>query len=215
MIRAVSDRQRALRIMNVSRETENDLAMLVDLVLAWQAVKNLVGRSTLEEMWMRHIADSAQLTAHAPAKTRIWIDLGSGAGFPGLVIAILFKNRPGFQMHLVESDGRKAAFLRAAAREIGLPVRVHNGRIADVLPAIEGHVDVVSARALAPLPDLLEMSADLLQKGAVGLFLKGQDVASELTANTTYSIVLEPSVTDPKSSVVIVRYRNPDHDHTK
>lgn len=210
-----ADRQHALRLMNVSRETEALLAKLVELVLAWQSVKNLVGRSTLGEMWTRHVADSAQLVAHAPADARIWVDLGSGAGFPGLVVAVLLKDRPGFQMHLVESDGRKAAFLRAAAREIGAPVQVHNARIAQALPEIEGPVDVVSARALASLPELLEMSDDLLEKGAVGLFLKGQDVASELTADTTYSIVLKPSVTDPKSSIVIVRNRNPDHDHTK
>lgn len=210
-----ADRRHGLALLNVSRETEAILQKLVDLVLAWQKVKNLIGRSTLDEIWTRHVADSAQLIAHTPEDARVWVDLGSGAGFPGLVVAILLRDRPGFQMHLVESDGRKAAFLRTAARETGAPAVIHNARIADALPIIGGPVDVVSARALASLPELLDMSADLLKQGAIGLFLKGQDVASELTDDTTYSIVLKPSVTDAKSSVVIVRSRKTDHDHAE
>lgn len=209
-----TSKQRALALLNVSRETEALLSRFVDLVVTWQRVKNLVGKSTLDDIWLRHVADSAQLAQYAPEGTRRWVDLGSGGGFPGIVVAILLRDRPGFEMHLVESDGRKAAFLRAAIRETGVPAFVHNGRIDQVLPDIERPVDVVSARALAPLPDLIRMSEDLLDGGAVGLFLKGQDLASELTIGDRHSITLKPSSTDSKASVVLVRSRKIGHDHT-
>lgn len=200
-----NDKERALALFPVSRETEHLLEIYANTLLDWQRVKNLVGRSTLDQIWTRHIADSAQLLKFVPQDATHWVDLGSGAGFPGIVMAILLRDRPGMEVHLVESDGRKAAFLRAAARATGAPVYVHNGRIEAVLPALPGPVDVVSARALAPLPDLLHMSHDLLAAGALGIFPKGQDLESELTNHTKYSINIFPSLTDPRASVVLAR----------
>ena len=175
-----ADRSRALAVVPVSRETERLFDQLVGLLTRWQRVKNLVGPATLATVWTRHVADSAQLPALVPHGLR-WVDLGSGAGFPGLVIAILLRDRDGAEVHCVESNSRKCAFLREVARTLSLPVVVHDGRIEDVLPTLAGRVDVVTARALAPLVDLLTMSSGLLTTGALGLFPKGQDVGDELT----------------------------------
>ena len=109
----------------------------VALLRKWQAAKNLVGPATLDTIWTRHIADSAQLFSLAPDARR-WVDIGSGAGFPGLVLAIMGKSTPGFHVDLVESNGRKCAFLREVVRTLGLPVSVHNGRIEDVLDRLTG-----------------------------------------------------------------------------
>src|SRR5690606_37210828 len=139
----------------------------VDLLRRWQDVKNLVGPRTLDQIWTRHIADSAQLLRLAPDARR-WIDIGSGAGFPGLVLAILMREEPDREVHLVESNSRKCAFLRAVSRETGARAQVHAGRIQDVLPRLGG-ADVLTARALAPLPELLTLGKDLLRTGALGL----------------------------------------------
>ena len=168
------DRRAALSIVAVSRETEARLAAYVDLLCRWQTIKNLVGSSTLDAIWTRHIADSAQLVTLAPDALR-WVDLGSGAGFPGLVVAILLCGRPGARVDLIESNERKCAFLREAVRLTAAPARVHMGRIADVLPRIERPVEIVTARALAALPELLAMSEALLSGGTRGLFLVGDD----------------------------------------
>ncbi|WP_019402625.1 MULTISPECIES: 16S rRNA (guanine(527)-N(7))-methyltransferase RsmG [unclassified Chelatococcus] len=187
----------------------------VDLLRRWQDVKNLVGPRTLDHVWTRHIADSAQLLPLAPT-ARKWIDIGSGAGFPGLVLAILLRNREDGEVHLVESNSRKCAFLRAVSRETGARAQVHAGRIEDVLPSL-GQADVLTARALAPLTDLLDLGKDLLRTGAIGVFPKGQDLEAELTVaakswNIDYDIV--PSVTDPQGRICIVRQlreHGPDH----
>ena len=201
----VSDKAAALAITPVSRETESKLQGIVDNLARWQKIKNLVGPSTLDEVWLRHIADSLQIAAAAP-DAKVWADFGSGAGFPGLVIAATLIGVPGARVHLVESNDRKCAFLRETARLLGLPVTVHPERIeamANRLPPVE----IVTARALAPLSELLEMTSPLLQKGAVALFPKGQDLANELTeASKCWKIraIELPSLTDPKARILRV-----------
>lgn len=191
---------------DVSRETLERLDTHVSLLRRWSQRINLVGRSTLAEVWRRHVADSAQLMPHAPAGARHWVDLGSGAGFPGLVIAALAREaRPDLAVTLVESDARKCAFMAEAARAMGLTVTVLPRRIEDVAPL---GADVVSARALAPLPALLPMAARHLSPDGVALFLKGAGANAELTeaAATWHSETrLVRSVTDPSGAVIIAR----------
>jgi 16S rRNA (guanine527-N7)-methyltransferase len=196
-------------LANVSRETLAKLELYEDLLKRWQKVKNLIAPSTLGQLWERHFADSAQLLQLAP-DARIWADLGSGAGFPGLVLAILMREHEGRVVHLVESDHRKCAFLREAARETGAPAVVHNERIESVVERLQG-IDIVTARALTALPRLLQLSLPLLEQGAKGLFLKGQDVASELTEDAIFSMVslkFLPSVTSPTGRIVKVEMRH-------
>ena len=136
--------------------------------------------STLADLWSRHVADSLQVQAAVPGARR-WIDLGSGGGFPGLVTAIVLAGEPGAVVHLVESDKRKAAFLRAVARETGVVATIHAERIERFVPGFDAAVDAVSARALAPLPVLVGHAEKFLLRGATGVFPKGQRVESELT----------------------------------
>ena len=203
-----ADRDCALRLIPVSRETAARLDRFVEVLLEWQKKTNLIAPSTLSTLWTRHIADSLQLLALAPA-AKIWIDLGAGAGFPGLVIAAALADSPGGAVvHLVESNGKKAAFLREAARHIGVAAQVHAERIEDFARKFTGEADVVTARALAPLKKLLELAFPLLKTGAQGLFLKGQDVDAELTEASKYWNVeanLVPSKTQPGSRIVVVR----------
>jgi 16S rRNA (guanine527-N7)-methyltransferase len=200
-----ADRARALALTPVSRETLVRLDHFVTLLLATQSHTNLIGPRTVSELWSRHIADSLQLLGLAP-QAQVWLDLGSGGGFPGVVIACALAEQPGAAVHLVESNGKKAAFLRHVCDEIGLPATVHHCRIEDLSLAIE--TDVVTARALAPLPVLLGYVAPLLKPGAQALLLKGQDVEVELTEAAKYWNIeaeLAPSRTNPASRIVIVR----------
>jgi 16S rRNA (guanine527-N7)-methyltransferase len=202
-----SDRDRALSLTPVSRETEERLALLVAELGRWQAAKNLVSSATLSDVWMRHIADSLQLYGLAPGAKR-WLDLGSGGGFPGLVLGICLIDRPGGHIHLVESNARKCAFLRHAARVTGAPVTVHANRIEDVVDDFVGKVDVVTARALAPLPQLLDWCKELLRTGSLGLFPKGQHLDSELTDSARYWKIQAStvsSVTDGAARILMVR----------
>lgn len=176
-----ADRARALALAPVSRETLARLDAFVALLLKWQKTTNLIAPSTIPELWTRHVADSLQLLPLA-GEARVWVDLGSGGGFPGLVIACVLKERPGTQVNLVESNEKKAAFLREAVRETGAPAVVHAMRIEDFVRKFEGPVDIVTARALAPLDRLLPMVAPLLKSGAKAILPKGQDIAAELTA---------------------------------
>lgn len=206
MGRSLSDRERGLALLSVSRETEALFESYVALLMRWQAIKNLVGSATMPEVWTRHIADSAQIVRLVPGARR-WLDIGSGAGFPGLVVAILLRHVAGAQVHLVESNGRKCAFLRDVARTLQLPVTVHDGRIASVLPQLVPDFDAVSARALAPLRDLLGMTESLLTTGTLGVFPKGQDVGDELTEASKYWRIQASTVesqTDPKARIVLV-----------
>jgi 16S rRNA (guanine527-N7)-methyltransferase len=206
-----ADRARALRLIPVSRETSQRLDRFVDLLLQWQRTTNLVASSTLASLWTRHIADSLQLLPLAPT-ARHWIDLGSGAGFPGLVIAAALAETAGAEIHLVESNQKKAAFLRNAARHMDAAAIVHPVRIEDFARRFRGEAEVVMARALAPLDKLLRLAHPLLKTGAQGLFLKGQDVGVELTrASKCWTIESElvASKTNPQSRIVIVRNLKP------
>src|ERR1700692_2410344 len=147
---AVADKAAALALTSVSRETKQRLNRYVDLLLEWQAKTNLVAPSTLPNLWTRHIADSLQLLALAPA-AKIWVDLGSGGGFPGVVLACALAETPGAVVHLVERNAKKAAFLREALRVTGAPGVVHLADIGDIVDRITGPVDCVTARAVAPL----------------------------------------------------------------
>jgi len=179
--------------------------------MQWQRRMNLIAPSTEPTVWTRHIADSLQLLELA-RDARIWVDLGAGGGFPGLMIACALAETPGARVHLVESNGKKAAFLREAAQVTGAPAVVHAERIADFIKHAPGRIDVVTARALAPLTKLLAEAYPLLKSGAMGLFPKGQDVAAELTQaakcwKTQASLV--PSRTDSKAKIVVVRNLEP------
>jgi 16S rRNA (guanine527-N7)-methyltransferase len=209
------DRDRALALIPVSRETSVRLDRFVEVLSAWQQHTNLVAPSTERTIWTRHIADSLQLLALAPKSeggSQIWADLGSGAGFPGLVIACTLADQNGAEIHLVESIGKKANFLREAVRATGVPAEVHAMRIADFVKRAPKHIDIVTARAFAPLPKLLTEAYPLLKRGARGLFPKGQDVATELTEAAKYwniEATLAESCTDPRSRIVVVESVEP------
>jgi 16S rRNA (guanine527-N7)-methyltransferase len=191
------------REFGVSRETCERLEAYIVLLRRWNARINLVARGTIDAAWARHIADSAQLFDLAPAAASSWIDLGSGAGLPGLPVAALAAERvPGLHVTLVESDTRKAAFLVTAAAEMGLDVTVEPRRI-EALPARP--YDVVSARALAPLDRLCALAHRFSARGTVFLFPKGARLDSELTAATAgWHIRAEriASRTDPEATVL-------------
>ena len=206
-----ADRARALALIAVSRETAARLDGFVALLLDWNNRMNLIAASTVPRLWTRHIADSLQLLAIAPQAHK-WADLGSGGGFPGLPIACALADQSSAEVHLIESNKKKAAFLREAVRVTHAPAVVHAERVADFALEFRGELDVVTARALAPLPELLSIAYPLLKKGAQGLFPKGQDVEAELTqATKCWSIQasLVPSRTDPKSRVVVIREAKP------
>jgi 16S rRNA (guanine527-N7)-methyltransferase len=182
---AGADKAAALALTPVSRETESRLDAYVDLLLRWQATTNLVAASTLPQLWTRHIADSLQLLALAP-DAKVWVDLGSGGGFPGIVLACAMAGTPGAAVHLVERNAKKAAFLREALRITGAPAIIHLADIGDCVDSFAGPVDCVTARALAPLHQLVGFAEPLVRNGATALFLKGQDVGVELTEATKY-----------------------------
>jgi 16S rRNA (guanine527-N7)-methyltransferase len=184
-ISASSDKAAALALTPVSRETEARLDAYVDLLVLWQAKTNLVASSTLPNLWTRHISDSLQLLTIAP-DAKIWVDFGSGGGFPGVVLACAMAGTGGAMVHLVERNAKKAAFLREALRITGAPGTVHLADIGDSVDSLSGQVDCVTARAVAPLHQLIGFAESLVKQGAKALFLKGQDVEAELTEATKY-----------------------------
>ncbi|MBB4393404.1 16S rRNA (guanine527-N7)-methyltransferase [Bradyrhizobium sp. ERR14] len=180
-----ADKIAALKLAPVSRETEIRLDRYIALLREWQAKTNLVAPSTLPNLWTRHIADSLQLVDLAPAAKR-WADLGSGGGFPGVVLACAMAASPDAKVHLVERIAKKAAFLREAIRVTTSPGVVHLAEIGDNVDRITGPVDCVTARALAPLHQLIGFAEPLMRQGAKALFPKGQDVEAELTEAAKY-----------------------------
>jgi 16S rRNA (guanine527-N7)-methyltransferase len=201
-----ADREAALALVPVSRETLARLDRFVATLLTWQQRINLIAPATVREIWTRHIADSLQLLALAPT-ARLWLDLGAGGGFPGLVIACALAENPGARVHLIESNGKKAAFLREALRTSGAPAVVHQARIEHMGAKLDETVEVVTARALAPLNGLLTLAEPWLKTGAQALFPKGQDVGSELTEASRYWNIgaeLVPSKTDPNARILKV-----------
>jgi len=183
-----ADKAAAIALMPVSCETEARLDRYLALLLQWQAKTNLVAPSTLPNLWTRHIADSLQLLTLAPS-AKVWADLGSGGGFPGVVLACALAETPGTMVHLVERNAKKAAFLREALRVTSAPGAVHLTEIGESVDRIVGRVDCVTARALAPLHQLIRFVEPLVRGGAKALFLKGQDVEAELTEATKYWII--------------------------
>lgn len=179
-------------------DLERYRAMLAD----WNERMNLVGPATLPDFWNRHAWDSAQLLRLAP-DARTWADLGAGAGLPGVVLAVLGKGREGFHVHLVESMAKRCRFLSEVVAELRLPATVHNERAENLDLA----VDIVTARACAPLARLFGYARPYLKRGAVALFLKGQDVASELeeaTKSWEFGAEIVPSLSDPRGRIVRV-----------
>ncbi len=192
----------------VSRETLARLKAYADILVDWNARHNLVAKSTLPDLWSRHFWDSAQLAPLIPSSARSLADLGSGAGFPGLVLAAL---RPELSVTLHEATTKKCAFLQLAAERMGIPVAVQNARLEDLSP---GRFDVVTARALAPLPQLLGYAQKFVGPNSVCLFLKGQNVGVELTeAHKYWNIKASqvPSQTDLSAAIVVVRELGPRH----
>jgi len=191
----------------VPRETIHRLTRYAELLNRWQKAINLVAPSTLPQVWSRHYADSAQLRNLAP-EARCWLDLGSGAGFPGLVVAILQTGTPDFHMHLVESNHKKCAFLAEVVRATEAPVDIHAMRIEQLAERAQSlRPDVVSARALAPLPRLFELAAPFFGEGTRGLFLKGRETKTEFEAarpGWTFDARLHASLTAQDSGIVEV-----------
>ena len=177
----VIDAESFLAVSGVSRETMERLRAFEALLLKWQKSINLISSATLTQIWPRHIWDSAQLLPLVPDEARLWLDVGSGAGFPGIVAAAMLRDRPGFRMHLVESDQRKGIFLREAARIMDLPVTVHTCRIEDWQMPDGATPDIISARALASLDKILVWTSPFWGKQTIGLFPKGASVKEELT----------------------------------
>jgi len=192
----------------VSRETLSRLKAYADVLADWNARHNLVAKSTLPDLWRRHFWDSAQLLPLIPGAARTLADLGSGAGFPGLVLAAL---RPDLAVTLHEATTKKCAFLQAAADRMGLAVTIQNARLEDLGPQ---PFDILTARALAPLPQLLRYAQNFVDLNSVCLFLKGQNVGAELTEAHKYwnmKASQVPSQTDPSAAIVVVRELGPRH----
>lgn len=187
---------------NVSRETLTDLEQFHDLLVKWNARINLVSKSSTSELWDRHIWDSAQIVDLAPTAQN-WVDLGSGGGFPALVVAIIAKRQaPERNVLMIESDQRKSVFLRTVIRELGLNASVLTARIEDAAPA---RADVVSARALADLDTLLGYAQHHMVKSGKALFLKGGTWENEVElARQTWSFELRvhPSKTSPEAAIL-------------
>lgn len=188
---------------SVSRETFDSLVAFQEEFLRWSARINLAAPSTLNDIWSRHILDSAQLAGIKPDSLK-WLDVGSGGGFPGAIMGILLKDRAGATIDLVESNNKKAAFLRSVLALQKAPARVHVSRIEDA----EGLVsmpEIVTARALAPLPLLLRLTSPWLENGAVALFHKGRDYLVEISESHKewhFDLIEHQSKIDPTSRIL-------------
>lgn len=196
-------------VTGVSDEVRQRLAAFVALLAKWQRRINLVGNATLTDVWRRHLLDSAQLAPLIAQGAAPVVDLGSGAGFPGLVLAIM--GIPG--VRLVESDGRKCAFLGEAARASGAEVEIVRARIEDLPPISAG---VLTARALAPLPKLLDLTEKLISPETICLFPKGRDAQQELTdsqKNWMMKVTRIKSLTDSFGTILKLEGISRRHAH--
>ena len=193
----------------VSRETLDRLEIYEDVLKRWQKAVNLVGPGTLDQVWHRHFADSAQLLWFAPKEAEAWLDLGSGAGFPGLVVAILLAEQGQGRVTLIESDRRKAAFLSEVARQTGVPVEICCERIEKTATQAKfAPVDVITARALAPLDRLLGLAWPFFGDGTVALFLKGRGIEGEIgdaSRAWTFEHALQASLTEAEGRIAVIR----------
>lgn len=198
--------KRSLGGVDVSRETFEALKVYEAMVRRWNSAINLVSKSSLPDLWARHIEDSAQVLKLGPSTAAVWADLGSGGGFPGLVVAILAKElRPALRVVLVEADIRKAVFLRQVVQTLGLSCTVRSERI-ESLAQLEA--DVVSARALTALPDLLGYAEKHLRPGGVAIFPKGarfRDELSQAREIWDFDVDIEPSLADPEAAILVIR----------
>lgn len=198
--------QDATALQGVSRETLDALEQFAELIRHWNPAINLVSKTTIQDLWTRHILDSAQLFSYAPSDARLWLDIGSGGGLPGIVIAVLARERqPDLRVAMVESDLRKATFLREACRILGLQAQIHSQRIESLPPT---RADVLSARALASLPVLLGYAEQHLQPDGVALFPKGTQYETELSgARKSWSFDARqfPSLSEPKAAILEIR----------
>jgi len=196
--------------VDVSRETIQDLEAFAALTIKWTVKINLIAKASIPEIWDRHIVDSAQLYAIAPENYQKWVDIGSGGGFPGIVMAIIAKQkRPDARFVLIESDQRKATFLRTAARELNLAVEVIAARIED---APEQSADVVSARALATLSSLIPFVQRHLKPDGICLLHKGKQAHAEIAdaeLNWSFHIADHPSITDPEGRLLAIQRISP------
>ena len=184
--------------LNVPRETQEKLDCYVQLLIKWQARINLISSKTLPEIWHRHILDSAQLVSYLPKTPSVILDMGSGAGLPGVILAILTRH----QLHLVESDSRKIAFMRTALRETGTSAILHEQRMEAVLAL---RPDIITARALAPLSQLITLASAQHHEKIEYLFLKGREAKQELTALPAcpkMEAECLPSMTDSQASII-------------
>ena len=184
--------------MDVSRETLRRLEQYANLLVKWQGSLALVGKSTLPDLWRRHMLDSAQLLFHVPTNSKGWLDIGSGAGFPGMVLAILGAD----DVHLVESNRKKCEFLHEVARQTETAVHIHAARLEELTP---WPINVVTARAVAPLDELLNLAQPFISQGTRCLFLKGQHVARELTDAGKYwkmSVERKVSASDHSGTIL-------------
>lgn len=205
----VRGREAFARRFSVSRETLARLDAYVDLLDKWNRRVNLVAASTLGDVWMRHVFDSAQLVELAPRSAGRWLDLGSGAGLPGLIIALCLREDRDIVVDLVESNARKCAFLHEAIRTTGAPARVICARAGAACGELaDGGTDVITARGLAPLARLLEITSAVRRRGEICLFPKGEAVDRELTAaqkSWRISYKLVPSLTRPAARIVVIK----------
>lgn len=189
-------------VTNATAGQMTDLERFRGLLEAGTRRMNLVGPSALREFWLRHAFDSAQLRSAAPA-ARTWADLGAGAGFPGVVLAILLKGTEGAQVHLVESLAKRCGFLAEVVADLGLPAVVHRSRAEELKPTPK--VEIVTARACAPLERLLGYAEPFMKAGARGLFLKGrtaEDEVAEAHKRWRFEVALRPSLSDPSGRIV-------------
>lgn len=200
---AVADAASFQAATNATPAQLADLERFLGLLTDWNGRMNLVGPSTLADFWNRHAYDSWQLLPRA-LEARTWADLGAGAGLPGVVLAVFLKDQPGAEIHLVDSLAKRCRFLAEVTAELGLPARVHNARAESLALS----VDVVTARACAPMTKLFGYALPYLQRGATGLFLKGEGAEGELDAAAeawTFDAELSPSQSDSRGRVVTVR----------
>ncbi len=200
----LSRSERTLEALNVSRETLDRLEILSELLIKWNPRINLVSKSTIDDLWSRHILDSTQVLRSAPKSVAHWVDIGSGGGFPGLVVALMAGEAEApKKVTLIESDQRKCAFLRTVLRETGIQAAVLTQRIEQADPQ---NADVLSARALADLPLLLEFSERHLRQGGIGLFQKGARWEKELkSAQESWSFNCEVVQSITESQAVILK----------
>jgi 16S rRNA (guanine527-N7)-methyltransferase len=207
MTAMAEDRARALHLLQADADLTRRLDIYVALLARWSAVTNLTSKTTMPHVWSRHVADSGQLRGYAQ-DARLWLDLGTGAGFPGLVIALQLATVVGAKVHLVESDQRKCAFLREVTRETSAPAQVHAARIQSDEVVGLMQIDAVTARALAPLSQILRFANVWLSRGATGVFPCGRAQDDQILTflnNPTLKVETFASLVDPRSQIIRVR----------